>query len=182
MEEPLGLIYKAIVDLLRESGVPLKWIDIDLGQIDKDAEVIPIEFPALLLKFEDVIWRDKTPDVQEGLVNVSMKYVFKFTNEADNYTAIKIRDEALVNLALIRDIHDRISGIRSGAFSRLLRYNQYQLKTKPEYFHWIQVVEYQCNIQSDGGIADPENVNIDYEFIRSSNDYMERRKFDLIHK
>lgn len=181
MEEPIGLIYKAIVDLLRDSGVPLKWIDIDLGQIDKDAEVIPIEFPALLLKFEDVIWKDNA-DFQLGLVNVSFKFVFKFTSEADNYTAIKVRDEAVVNLALIRDVHDRISEIRSGAFSRLLRYNQYQLKTKPEYFHWIQVVEYQCNIQSDGSIADPDNVNIDYDFIRSSNDYMERRKFDLIHK
>ena len=181
MEEPLGLIYKAIVDLLRESGVPLKWIDIDLGQIDKDAEVIPIEFPALLLKFEDVIWKDNA-DFQLGLVNVSMKFVFKFTSEADNYTAIKVRDEAVVNLALIRDVHDRISEIRSGAFSRLLRYNQYQLKTKPEYFHWIQVVEYQCNIQSDGSIVDPENVNIDYDFISNSNVYMERRKFDLIHK
>lgn len=180
--EPLGLIYKAIVDLLEASGITLKWIDIDLGQIDKDAEIIPIEFPALLLKFEDVIWRDKSPDLQEGLVNISMKFVYKFQSEADNYTAIKVRDEAVAFMQLINDVHSRIIGLRSGAFSKLLRYNQYQLKTKPEYFHWIQVVEYQCNIQSDGAIENPEVVNIDYDFIRNSNDYMERRKYNLIHK
>lgn len=182
MPSPLSDIYIAIVDTLRATGLPISWIDIDLGQIDKDAEVIPIEFPGLLVKFEDVIWWDKNPDLQEGLVNVSIKLVYKFRNEADAYTAIKVRDEAIAFMDLLTQIHEAIKAIRGSSFSKLLRYNQYFLKTKPEYYHWIQVMEYQCNIQSDESIEDVETVNIDYDFIRNSNDYMERRKFNLIHK
>lgn len=179
--EPLGLLYKAIVDRIRETGLPVNWVDIDLGQIDKDAEVIPIEFPAILLKFGDVIWQD-TADTQLGIVNVGVKFVFKFTSEEDNLTAIKTRDEAVAFLALMADVDIALSEIRGEAFTRLLRYNQYTLKTKPEYFHWVHVIEYQCNVQRDGLVIDNDVVTINYEFIRDSNDYMERRKFDLIHK
>ena len=182
MDEPLGLLYKAIVDTVRATGINIKWIDIDLGQIDKDAEIIPIEFPALLLKFEDVIWRDKSPDLQEGLVNVSVKLVYKFQSESDNYTAIKVRNEAVDFLQLLYDLNNILIAIRGESFSKLVRYNQYLLKTKPEYFHWIQVMEYQCNIQSDCRIENPEVVNIYYDEIQNSNIYMERRKFNLIHK
>ncbi len=175
-------IYNGIVNQLQNSKELIKWVDLDLGQIDRDAKVIPLEFPAVLLKFEDIIWWDKIKDYQIGLVNVSVKTVFKFTNEADNYTAIKIRDEASQFLKVLEYLHDSIGKVRGQTFSRLLRYNQYQLKSKPEFYHWIQVMEYQCNVQSNGGIDDPENVYIDYDQIRNNNTYMERRKYNLIHK
>ena len=167
--------------MITETGLPINWVDIDLGQIDTDAEVIPIQFPAVLLKFGDVIWED-TPDTQIGLVNVSVKLVFKFTNEADNFTAIKTRDEAVVFLALMADLDVALSEIRGEAFTRLLRYNQYTLKTKPVYAHWVHVMEYQCNVQRNGIVSDNDIVTINYERIKDDNAYMERRKYNLIHK
>lgn len=179
---PLTDIYEAIVSSLQNFDQRLKWIDIDLGQIDKDAVNVPIQFPAVLIKFEDVIWRDKTNEYQEGIVNISIKTVFKFMNEADNFIAIKIREEVIQYLELLTDIHTAMTGISGQTYSKFVRYNQYQLKTKPEYFHWIQVMEYQCLIQSNGNLDDPNNVTIDYNLIRDNNDYMERKKYNLIHR
>src|SRR5207247_178557 len=127
-------------------------------------------------------WRKKDDAVQEGLVNVSVKVVFKFIKEIQMYKPENTREEITNFLNELAAIHEGLSTLSGSSFSKLTRFNQYQLKTNPKDLLWAHVLQYQCNIQSDGAIEDPAALNVDYDNVKNNNAFMERKKFNLIHK
>ena len=182
MPSPLNEIYDSVFAFFREGKVTVPWVDIDIGQLEDNEIGFPIKFPAVLVKFEDIIWKKKDDAVQEGLVNVTVKVIFKFTKEVEMYQPQNTRQEVKTFIDSLNAIHDGLKEISGGGFSKLIRYNQYQEKTKPKDLLWVQVLQYQCNIQSDGAIEDPNALHIDYDDVKNNNAFMERKKFNLIHK
>ena len=182
MYNPLEGIYSGIVDTLNERIGTLALIDLDLGQMDKDSPEEHLKFPAVLLKFGDIIWKDLNEVIQEGVVNVNVKVIYKFKNETDIYSPLAVRGEAITFLELLADIHDAIKDVRSEFFSRLIRYNEFQITSKWQFLHWEHVMQYQCNILTEGKVSNPEVLNISYDAIRDENDFMNRKRFNLLSK
>lgn len=50
----------------------LKWIDLDTQQIDKPRENYPIPFPASLIEFNDINYRERTGRGQEVSINITI--------------------------------------------------------------------------------------------------------------
>lgn len=182
MENPLFEIYQTVFNKVQEMN-PIKfWFDIDMGQFDDDGYRLPITYPAILLKFEDVIWKDLDPSTQIGLVNVTVKYAHRFTSESEMRNGNSPRDEIRDCLQIMQDFHDLLSNVGGTSFSQLKRFNQYQRKTNPKDLLWVNVTQYQCNIQSNGAIDSPELLITDFTDIRNNNAFLERRRFNMIHK
>jgi hypothetical protein len=178
---PLAEIYQTIITTLREGGLDIKTYDIDMGQLEEDGIDLPLQYPAVLLKLGDVIWRDKTADLQIGEVTLNVKVIFQFQKEEEILQTGIVRSEVTDNLYLLENINGSITGMSGTTFNKFKRFNQYHLNTKPKDLLWIHVMQYQCNILSDAGTPEPA-LNIDYTKLKDNNSFMERRKYNLIHK
>ncbi|MFI5218246.1 MAG: hypothetical protein ACHQNT_02070 [Bacteroidia bacterium] len=177
---PLAEIYEVAIATLRTGGLGLKWYEIDMGQLEMEGESLPLQYPAVLLKLGDVIWRDKGL-IQIGEVTLTVKVIFQFQKEAEILIEGTVRTEVTENLILLETIHQSITGMTGSTFNQFIRFNQYHLSTKPFDLLWIHVMQYQCNIHSDASTPAPA-LDVDYINLKDNNSFMERRKFNLIHK
>ena len=181
MATALVNLYQGINIVTRDSGM-FTMYDIDMGQLETEGETLPLNCPAMLLKMEDVIWKDVTDDLQIGVVNISLKMIFQFQKEEEIITVPGDgRTEVNEILTLIEDYHHMITGMSGEGFNRLRRFNQYQLPINPKNLYWIHVLQYQCNVKSDSSAPDA-TLDLDFDSVKNNNAFMERRKFNLIHK
>lgn len=182
MQNPLLDIYQAVFYKIQEIDPKKYWFDIDMGQFEIDGCNIPITYPAVLLRFEDVIWKDRDRDFQMGLVNLTVKYAHRFTSESEMMAGNTPRQEIKDCLQTLQLIHERLNKVSGSSFSALTRFNQYHRKTNPKDLLWVNVIQYQCNIQSNGKIDSPDVLITDFDDVRNNNDFLQRKKFNLLHK
>ncbi len=183
MTAPLTDIYQKLRDLITSIPATTLWFDLDIGQLDDDEVDLPMKYPAILIRFDDVTWKAMSATVQMGVVSVSVKFVYQFRQESQIINGNVTRQEVKDCLNTLFILHNQISGATNGtSFSKLTRFNQYHVRTKPNSMLWIHVLQYQCNIQSDNNIANPNVLTIDYTDILNNNYFMDRKRLDLIHK
>jgi len=183
VDSPLTDIYQKLRDLITTIPATTLWFDLDIGQLDDDDVDLPMKYPAVLVRFDDVTWKALNALVQIGVVCVSVKFVYQFKSESQIINNSVSRQEVKDCLNTLFVIHNQIAGATNGtSFSRLTRFNQYHVRTKPNSMLWIHVLQYQTNIQSDNNIANPNALNIDYVDILNNNNFMDRKRQDLIHK
>jgi hypothetical protein len=181
---PLSDVYQAVCLKMREQmeAGNIKWYDIDLGQTEPDSFDFPIDYPAVFVKFDDIIWKDKDDTVQIGTLTVSFKIIFQFVKEAEFINlAIDGRGEIYGFLNRLETLHQGIITISGATFNKFRRFNQYQANSNPKDLRWIQVLQYQCNVLSDASPPDPA-LDLDFDNVKNNNSFMERKKFNLIHK
>lgn len=183
IDSPLTDIYQKLRDIITAIPGFTFWFDLDLGQLDDDSAELPMKFPAILVRFDDVTWKAMSPTIQLGVVCVSVKFAYQFKQENQIINGSASRQEVKDYLNTLFVLHNQISGATNGtSFSKLTRFNQYHVRTKPNSMIWTHVLQYQCNIQSDNNIANPNVLTIDYNDILNNNTFMDRKRFDLIHK
>src|ERR1043165_570713 len=183
IDSPLTDIYQKLRDLVTSIPGTTFWYDLDTGQLEDDTTDLPLKFPAILVRFDDVTWKAMSPTVQIGVVCVSVKFAYQFKQESQILNGNATRQEVKDCLNTLFVVHNQINGATNGtSFSKLTRFNQYNVPTKPVNLIWTHVLQYQCNIQSDNNIANPTVLTIDYTDILNNNYFMDRKRFDLIHK
>lgn len=179
---PLINIYSSIHLKLRELPEPPKCFDVELGQFDEEGLNIPVEYPAVFLKFEDIIWNPLNEEVDIGIVNITVKTIWQFTKDNELLYKFAEREEVIQALQYAFDVDFAINQLNGESFSRLKRFNQFQETSKPQDLTWTHVVQYQCNIQSNSAIDNPDNLILDYDLLKNNNSFMERKKYNLLNK
>ena len=182
MINPLFEIYQTVYNKIQEIDPKKYWFDINLSQFESEGCNLPIIYPAILLRFEDVIWKDRDKDLQIGLVNLTIMYAHRFLSESELMTGNKPRQEICDCLDSLQVLHEKLNKAHGKSFSALTRFNQYHRKTNPKDLLWVNVIQYQCNIQSNGKIDSPDKLITDFDDVRNNNVFLERRKFNMIHK
>lgn len=181
MAAALVNLYQGINIVTRDSGF-FTMYDIDMGQLESEGEGLPMECPAMLMKIEDIIWRDIDEELQVGVVNISLKLIFQFTKEEEIIIVTgEGRTEVIEILQRIEEYHNMVTEMTGEGFNKLRRFNQYQLPINPKNLYWIHVLQYQCNIKSDSNKPDAA-LDLNFDDVKNNNAFMERRKFNLIHK
>lgn len=181
MAYPIINLYQTLQTFLRDSGA-FKSYDIDMGQMENEGKHLPLEYPAALIKLDEIIWRDLEDESQIGTVNVTLKMIFQFKNEDELITMPGDgRPEVIEILGLVEDLNATLTGAIPGGCNKLRRYNQYHLAINPENLLWTHVIQYQTNIRSDGGDPEP-TLDLDFDALKNNNAFMERKKFNVIHK
>src|SRR5438046_2401811 len=179
----LKWVYEELVHHIAEVGV-IKWCDADMGQLEDERNQFPIDYPAVLIKFDDVIWQNTLEDgsTKRGVANISLKCIFKLNNEGDWLAALAPRNELMGFFDILGIVHTAVNLLSSGSYSRLELYNQFHIKTKVEDMLWVNVLQYRCNVQTAGTLHEGDPLVIDVELLRSDNDFMERKEYNLMNR
>jgi hypothetical protein len=181
--EGLKWMYEEIVHHIAEIAV-IKWCDADFGQLEDKKKQFPIDYPAVLIKFDDVIWQNTLEDgiTKRGVVNISLKTIFKLNNEQDWLSPLSPRSELMGFFDVLGLVHNTINGLSGSSYTKLTLYNQFHIKRKIEEMLWVNVLQYRCNIQTDGIAPETPEPVIDFDLLKSDNDFMERKKYNLMHR
>jgi len=117
----IDTIYKDLLGQL-DSRVPdLRWIDYDQGQIDYPAEHYPIDFPAVLIDFENTDWEDLGRQIQGGDITIGFRVAFRLYEDLNNHTPADSRNAGLQKLQLLTTIHKALQGFAGANYNRLSR-------------------------------------------------------------
>lgn len=178
----LTAAYQSVGELLIGTGY-VKWFDIDFGQgINSDDEYV-IEYPAALLRCDDVIWQGTTEDgSRRGVLTISIKIICKLLSEEDWYTPLGYRNEVLAYYEMLSQIHSVVETVHSDSLSDLKLFNQFHVKTPLKEKLWVQVLQYRCNIQTNGMVDNPDDIVISVDSLQNDNDYLERKEYNLMNK
>ena len=163
----IGNLYEHLIEALFETVDGIAFVDIDLGQLKKEGENIPVEYPGLIIRFENIFWKEYDASKQIGVVHVRLKFIYPYTNEAEFYEpSAGIRTEVVAFFEIIQNIHTAVSSIAMSNHTQLFRFNENHLDNKPEEMKWVYCLDYYCNIYSDASdFADGSTLDIDYTML-----------------
>lgn len=169
-------MYRLIASSVNDGIPEIKKVDIDLGQLKKGGENMPVDYPLMLIRFENVYWKDFDASKQIGVVHVRLKIIYPYVNEAENYaTDHGVRYEVETFFNIIQSIYDIIKDLPPGSNSKLKRFNENLIETLPEEQKWVYCMDYYCNIYSDhssfdGGMP----IEVDYDMLMRDNWFFDR--------
>lgn len=124
----MDILYKDLLERLDDQVPELRWIDYDQGQIDFPAESYPVDFPALLIDFENTEWEDVGQLVQGGTLTISFRTAFRLYEDMNNHTPAESRNNGLLKLRLLNKIHKALHGFGGEHYNGLSRTRQFTEK------------------------------------------------------
>lgn len=116
MLEPL---YKAIRDHLKEQVPELMIIDLDIGQLEMQADNYPILPPAVFIDFAAPAWINTSQHLYICDVQCVFRIVFDVYEDVSNLTPTEVSDAAFEKLALQDKIHKVLAGFEGSFFNQL---------------------------------------------------------------
>lgn len=169
-------LYRLVASSVNDGVAAIKKVDIDLGQLKKDGENIPVDYPLLLLRFENVFWKDFDASKQIGTVHLRLKLIYPYVNESEFYeTDHGVRYEVETFYDIIQSIHDIVKDLPPGTNSRLKRFNENHIEAMPEEMKWVYCMDYYCNIYSDhSSFDDGMPPTLDYDILYRDNWFFDR--------
>jgi hypothetical protein len=106
----ITLLFKTIMELLKEEVTELKWITLDEGQLEMGENDYPLLFPAVLLDFRCDEWTDTSRRLYVGDVIVDVRIVFDIVEDMNNYTPDDVIERAIEHLELQEKIQAALDG------------------------------------------------------------------------
>ena len=169
-------LYGQIATAITDNVPEIKHVDIDIGQLKKEGAEIPVIYPAVLIRIENVYWKDYDAAKQIGVVHLRLKIIYPFENETEYYSAPHgVRTEMATFYAIVENVNRYVSLIAPGTFTRINRFNEAHLETNPEEQKWIYCLDYYCNVYSDGSdFIDGESFDFDYDLLLKFDALLDR--------
>jgi hypothetical protein len=169
-------LYRFVASSLNDGVTEIKKVDIDLGQLKKGGENMPVDYPLLLIRFENVYWKDFDASKQIGTVHLRLKIIYPYVNESEFYQTdhgVRYEVETLYNI--VQSVHDIMKDLPPGTNSKLKRFNENHIESLPEEMKWVYCMDYYCNIFSDHSSFDGGMLTeVDYDLLMMENRIFER--------
>ncbi len=126
-------IYTAILAQLQQEVPELKWIDLELGQLDTP-ERPPVAFPCALIEIGLQAKRNLTDTTQEGQANIGVRLTFDTPMQTAAHS--KAREKSLQVYELINKVYKALQGFETEHFSALTRIRQQKEKSRHGLFQY----------------------------------------------
>ncbi|MFC0182760.1 hypothetical protein SAMN04515674_12169 [Pseudarcicella hirudinis] len=91
------------------SGIPLRWIDLDKGQLSSSTRP-EIAFPACLIKTEIIRADSQGANVQLLTLQVTLRLVFVFIGSTSLQAPQQIRNESMQYLDTVQEVYLKLQG------------------------------------------------------------------------
>ena len=169
-------LYRLIATSIFDGVAEIKHVDFDFGQLKKDGEELQMDYPALLIRFENIYWKDYDGTKQIGVVHVRLKIIYPYVNEGEFYeTDHGVRYEAETFFTIIQNIHNIVKDLPPGLNSNIVRFNENHLENIPKEAKWVYCIDYYTNIFSDNSSFDTGMpLSVDYEMLYKDSYVLER--------
>lgn len=113
-------VYTAIADRLKDEVSALRWIDMDTGQLDVQAERPAVAFPACLIDVNYPVCVDLGQTIQNVDCQVVLRVAFNFTGQTSHVAPG--RTDALNSMfSVLAAIHAALQGWGSEALTNFSR-------------------------------------------------------------
>lgn len=109
---------------LKEKVPELKWIDLDLGQIDEPSERPPVRLPCALIGIDIPRVRDITDRHQDCEATIVVRLAFDKPGRTGAQTDDQIRAESLRVYDVIAEVYSALQGFETPDFYPLTRTRQ----------------------------------------------------------
>ena len=169
-------LYRTLASSLSVGVTAIKKVDIDLGQLKKEGSVLPVDYPLILIRFQNISWKEYSSTNQIGLLHIRFKIIYPFEEDDENYVADGgERLEVETFYEIIQEVHQIIVDTLPGPSSLIKRFNENLLETDPIELRWIYCMDYYCNVFSDGSYFDEVmGVDVDYDILANDSLVFER--------
>jgi hypothetical protein len=105
-------IYQQIANRLQSKVTGLRTIDFDNGQLADPEKAYPLDYPAVLIDLEDIVWNDEAQKIQSGKATLSITVAVLPVNQShQNSPTI---NEYVRQMAVINDVYTALKGYSGG--------------------------------------------------------------------
>lgn len=104
----MDILYRSLVQRLRNEVPDIRWIDLDGGQLEAPDESYPVQFPAAMIDISDVAYQTLHRGNQTALVNITVRLAFDIY-EGFHGTAPDL-EQAADRLKLINQVQKALHG------------------------------------------------------------------------
>ena len=118
--------YKNILEHLQAKITDLRWIDLDIGQLDDPDNHYQLDYPCVLINFRTPTWRSIGGGVQMGNTMITLRIAMRVYQDMNNHTPADIRNAGINHLTLTKVIHKHLQGWDTEIFSALNRISSEQ--------------------------------------------------------
>lgn len=102
-----------------QSITELKWIDIDMGQLD--LEHPPVDFPCALIDVENIDYSDASEGTEIGDTLIAIKIAQLCITESNHRTPTIYKQQGAAQFNLIKEVHKKLKGFQGESFAPLRR-------------------------------------------------------------
>lgn len=121
---------------LAEKVPALRWIDIDLGQLQ--FENPPIDYPAALIDIQGVDYSNAGGNTQIAQTTVAINLAFKVHGPSNHLAPESQRVAAMKHYDVVTDVYEALQGYATEEFSPLTRLSlQRQASTWPRHYTMV---------------------------------------------
>src|SRR5258705_429168 len=115
---PMNDLYQAVcTSLATITASTINWFEIDMNQNTKEGEDLPLDYPAVIFKFHEVLWENSGLP-RQGLVSMEAKVLHKIDeNTGLMQPQANGRNDEIRRNTDLATINSKIEGLSSGSFN-----------------------------------------------------------------
>ena len=123
-------VYSAVMERIKSEVKPLKWIDLDTGQLERapvlkpELERTPLAFPCALIGIDIPRTKDVTDTDQDCDVRIIVRLAFNQEMRTNSAAPASVVPAALKPYDIIADTYAALQGWGTESFNPLSRVNQ----------------------------------------------------------
>ncbi len=125
----------------------LRWVDFDLGQLEQEAP--PVSYPCLLVGLGQSPVFQQLGSVEQVQLSITVRVAFRLFERTHSVNSDTYRDQALLHLDTLADIHARLNGLGGTNFTTIVRVGYWSNEKRADIR--VYSATYETLLTDDGG-------------------------------
>ena len=161
--------YLSIVARIKEEVPDIKWIDLDIGQLEQDTDRPAVQFPCLLVDFLDTTYDELGQLVETGKSTVQLRLGFAPFSATNSATPVNYQEKALFYFELENKVFIALHGwslvYGENTISQPLVRKRAATEQRDDTYR-VRVMQFTTDFEDDGAMPTRQRVHADMQ-IRS---------------
>lgn len=154
-----GQIYVALAAYLKAQVPELKWIDMDLGQLDHFEYKPNVNFPCALIDFPNADYTNESQLVQQGDIIVQFKLGFAPFSQTSQAAPTNVKDKGLVYFDIEQKVFEKVQGWENDITQPFIRLNAATDKRYEEIGLRVRVLTFATSYQDASALVVLQKVD-----------------------